>query len=366
MPTDSGDSLRGRLAAATPAAVSDDVLELRREISGLNDRLRRFRSKYGILREALLDVLAENPPRISAPPRPARDRRRREERTAVLHVSDLQLGKRTATYDLEVAGARLHQLAEITAKITETQRSAYKIEECRLYLGGDLVEGERIFRGQAHLIDRSLLGQAVREGPALVVRLILDLLATFRTVHVIAVSGNHGRVDFEAHPETNWDTVAAEIVRTTLLGSPDHPRLELEDRLTFHVSTDWHHVDRMPGGWGNLLIHGHQIRGGFAGFPWYGAGRKALGWFQVVREPWDYLWLGHFHTAAMATINYTEWRANGTTESGNDYAAAELASAGYPSQRLAFFNAEHGLVQEHVVYLTSPGERRPAARRFEP
>jgi len=43
--------------------------------------------------------------------------------------------------------------------------------------------------------------------------------------------------------------------------------------------------------------------------------------------------------------------ANGTTESDNEYAAADLSAAGEPCQRLAFFDEEHGLVADHQVFL---------------
>lgn len=360
----SASSILDAVEAAAPVADPAEIRDLREQIARLQGQVDRYRTRYGVLREALRDVFRDPPP-ITIPPAPKRDTRKREQRIAVLHVSDTQLGKRTASYSMDIGARRLELLVDLVRKITETQRSSYAIDECRLYLGGDLVEGERIFRGQAHLIDHSLLDQAVRIGPSIIVRMVLSLLATFRRVRVVAVSGNHGRDDFESHPDTNWDTVCAEVVRRTLLGDESHPRRELDGRLDMVVSTDWKYVDRMPGGWGNLIVHGHQIRGGFAGFPWYGAGRKSGGWYQVVAEPWDYLYFGHFHTAAMATVNFTEWRANGTTESGNDYAAAEMAAAGYPSQRLTFYNADHGLVQEHNLYLTQPGERVPAAQRFQ-
>ena len=54
--------------------------------------------------------------------------------------------------------------------------------------------------------------------------------------------------------------------------------------------------------------------------------------------------------------------ANGTTESDNEYALEQLAAAGWPVQRLAFFSAHHGLISDNPVWLTS--ERRSQAQRW--
>lgn len=349
-----------------PEADPEEIRDLRHQLTQARKQLARYRSRFGVLREALLEVL-ETPPPLKVPPLPKLGgKRKREERTAVIHVSDTQGGKETATYNMEMMRHRLLLAARKVITITDDLRHAYKIDEIRVYLGGDLVEGERIFRHQAHLIDRHLLDQAVRVGPSIFVEFILALLAHFRRVKVISVPGNHGRDDHTSHPETNWDTVCGDVIRAILLGSDAHPRRELAGRLEMHVEPGWYYVDRMPGGWGNLLIHGDQISGGFAGHPWYGSSRRVHGWYQAIPEPFDYVFYGHFHTRAMATVNFTEWRANGTTESDNEFARSQMAAAGYPCQSLYYFNEEYGLVQEHNLYLVGSDDRRPTTFRFTP
>ena len=102
----------------------------------------------------------------------------------------------------------------------------------------------------------------------------------------------------------------------------------------------------------HLIVHGDQIRGGFAGFPWYGAARKAQGWIDAIPEQWETLYFGHFHTYTGGTLNRRRWYCNGTTESDNEYAQEQLAACGMPVQRMQFWNREHGMVADRPVYLT--------------
>ena len=121
----------------------------------------------------------------------------------------------------------------------------------------------------------------------------------------------------------------------------------------------WYAIDRVFG-WRNLLTHGDLIRGGFAGFPFYGVGKKISGWSDALPEAWDNLYFGHFHTLASGRQNSRAWYCNGTVESDNDYARAELAATGLPMQRLQFFNARHGMVADRPIYLTYGLERKRA------
>jgi len=340
--------------------------DLRHQLQREKEKNERYRSRYGVLLDALREATHE-PPDLTIPPTPKSDRRQKENRTAVLQISDTQLGKRTPTYSMDVGEQRVLQAGQKAVKLTQDLRPSYRCDRIKVYFTGDLVEAESVFKHQAHIIEASLLRQAVVRGPAIFAKLILLLLEDFRFVDTVWVPGNHGKDGNKlAHPETNWDTVVAELVKAILLGSDDYPRRELANRLTFKISHDFYAIDEMPGGWKNLIVHGHQIRGGFAGIPHYGVQRATHGWFQSIpSDGWDYLWASHFHQTAMAVVNYTEWRLNGTTQSPDDpYVLEHLKAAGYPMQRLAYYNEEIGLAQESNLYLVQPGERGPVTVRF--
>jgi hypothetical protein len=285
---------------------------------------------------------------------PRKDRRAAKEEIAVAHISDTQIGKITATYDSEIAHNRLLEYI-ITAKdIIELRRSHAKIDELHIYFGGDMVEGELIFPAQAHSIDQSVFEQAVKTAPSILANVVLEALDTVRKVKVICVPGNHGRPASRkagSHPKTNWDSVCYHITELLVLGPEGRRNRHIESRCEFVIPDNWYAIDRVFGV-GNLIVHGHEIRGGFGGFPFYGVGKKMAGWIDAIPEDWTNLYFGHFHQYYSGEINRHNWFCNGSAESDNDYARQELASAGMPKQRLQFFNEDHGMISDNPIHLT--------------
>jgi len=349
----------------TREAEPGEIRVLKDEIKSLTKRLSKRLSGESLIIDAARQAY-EDPPNLVIPKKPRISRRKTGEiEIAALHVSDTQVGKVTDTYNSTVADERLQLLVDKVCHITDIRRTAAKIEEIRVYFGGDMVEGEDIFPHQAHQIDQGVFEQSVKTAPSALARAILKLLAHFRKVKIVAVPGNHGRngpKSTRSNPKTNWDNVCYEILKLMLLGPEGAPRRFPEDRLEIEISDSFWAVDHIFD-WGNLLVHGDQITGGFAGFPWYGTAKKAWGWIDAIPTPWDYLWFGHFHTYASAVLNHRTFLANGTTESDNDYAQAQLAAAGFPCQRLTFYTEEMGLISDNQVFLTAEGERLPQKLR---
>lgn len=332
-------------------ADSENLKILAKANKELRKKLHRQMSGEKMLTDALEEFLRAQSFEMDLPETPS-FQNKGEKEVAVLHISDTQIGKVTSTYDKHVAEQRLINLIQKTVKITNMRRSAATIDEIRVYLGGDMVEGEEIFPHQAHEIEESVYDQAMYTTPMILAKCVLMLLENFKKVKVVCVPGNHGRNGSRgtrSHPRTNWDNVCYRTTKLLLLGEKE----KIQDRLEWDDNEEWYAVDHVFD-WGNLIVHGDQIRGGFAGFPWYGTAKKAWGWIDSIPLPWDYLWFGHFHTyAGPVTLNRRTFLANGTTESDNSYAQAQLAAAGYPCQRLTFFNASHGLIADHQIFLTN-------------
>jgi hypothetical protein len=342
-------------------ALAQTIADLRGHIGRLERRNNSLRSNEWVIKEAVTTALEEMP-RTFRIPTAAPVRKGKGEEVAILHLSDIQLGKITRTYNSTVADERVQMAMRKTIQITDMRRNNAMIRELHVYLGGDMVEGEDIFPHQAHLIDSPLFDQACINGPSIFTRAILTAMAHFEVVKVFCVYGNHGRnggKHTRSHPKTNWDRVFYHTLRTTLLGTEAHPRKEM-GRLEFFESDEFWLVDRVFA-WGNLIVHGHQITGGFAGFPWYGTAKKAWGWIDSIEEPWDNLYFGHFHTPAFATLGGRVFYANGTTESDNEFAKETLAACGVPSQRLQFMNADHGVISDDMLMLV---DRKPNALKF--
>lgn len=280
---------------------------------------------------------------------PARDHRKGKPEVAVAMLSDWQLGKKTPSYSSEVCEQRVALYAEKVEQLAGIQRADHPVREVRVWLLGDLVEGELIFPGQAHRIDSSLYRQVVVDGPRILSDFLRRMLGAFDRVHVTAVIGNHGAIGGpvrrESHPETNADTMLYRIVE----------QIVRDPRLTWTIADPsgergWYAIDHI-GAYSALLFHGDQVRGGFAGFPWYGFGKKVLGWRQVM-EPFTDAACGHWHQPVSFPLNEVIVRVNGSTESDNTYALENLAAAGRPCQWLFFVDPEKGRVtSEHRVWL---------------
>lgn len=277
---------------------------------------------------------------------PKADKRKADDEVAILILSDWQLGKITPTYNSEICAERIIQLAEKVNKLVEIQRKAHPVKEIRVYLLGDLIEGEDIFPGQAHLVDASLYNQ-VFHGGEILAGLVRNLAGAFEHVKVVGVIGNHGRLGRRGtfHPESNADAMMYRIASMLV---KEQKNVEWIETLA-KGERAWFATDEVKGKtW--FLFHGDQVSGGFAGFPWYGFGKKLQGWNMTV-APFDYSVAGHFHTPTRMYLNgITHW-SGGSTESSNTYAQEQLASAGEPCQWLLFQHPE-GVTAEYLIRLT--------------
>jgi hypothetical protein len=280
---------------------------------------------------------------------PPAQRRTKDAEIAISPLADWQLAKVTVDYSTDVCEERIERLGDKAVMLTEIQRSDHPVKECRVYLLGDLIEGELVFPGQSHLVDASLYRQVLADGPRILGGYLRRLASCFEQVRVVGVVGNHGSLGGRArrdyHPESNADAMMYEATRLSL---------EQEKRITWDPNfiageRKWFAIDEL-GSKRAFLFHGDQIKGGFAGFPWYAFGRKLQGWDRIYN--FDYAFSGHFHTPVRGyyTGDIRHW-GSGTTESSNTYAAESLAASGEPSQWLLFAHPEHGISAEYECHL---------------
>ena len=332
------EALVDELSQNSSDQVAQEVKILRREIKSLKDKLKEGGGYESLIRSCIATHYSR-PPELIMPPPPKK---------------------------LAVIGARrLHDYAQKVVEITKIKRSGSTIDELRLYLGGDMVEGETgNYPSQPYDVHSSVIRQAMREAPDMFEGMIYYLLKYFKKIHVIGVPGNHGRGCSRfgtKHPETNWDRVFYWVLRDRILGSDLKPDRKMRQRVTFEIpeGDQFWVLDRVWG-WGNLIVHGDQIRG-WAGIPFYGTQKKVHGWADSMPRDWDNLFFGHFHQHASGTINYRRWFCTGSTESSNNYALEQLASAGPPSQRLLFMTEKNGIISDHQIFLEE--ERMPIMDR---
>lgn len=274
---------------------------------------------------------------------PKKDKRPKPE-TALLHLTDWQLGKHTDSYDTEVCKERVRRVVEKTIRLTEVQRADHPVDRIIVMLGGDMIENVSTFPGQAFEVDSTAFSQ-VFEAAALIEATIISLLEHFDQVEVYEVAGNHGRIGKkgEAPRRDNWDRVLYRIARD---------KLSTQARLAWHEPTGWYEIVHVSDHYAALLHHGDSIKSFGGNVPAFGISRKTIAWSSGVTEPFVDAYCGHFHQSMTLTL------ANGgrafvtpSTESGSEYAREFVAAKGRPGQRLHFVHPVHGVSAEYMIWL---------------
>lgn len=342
-------------SVASDLDAAQKVDDLRSQVRRLEKSLAKAKDKRAGLVEATYQAMHDAVSSISLPsvPKPPKDRRTKSLEVAVPILSDLQLAKVTPSYNSEVAERRVGLFADKVVSLTEIQRADHPVKTCTLVCLGDLVEGEMIFPGQSWLIDSSLYRQ-VTHGAEILVDFIRRMLASFESVHVICVIGNHGAIGGRSrrdmHPESNADRM---LYRTAELLLRDEPRVTWQIPEFTAGDRGWYAVANI-GRFNALCVHGDQFRGGgYGGLPFYSFMKKSLGWKTSLPVDFDEIWCGHWHQPTRLTFNSVTLRVAGSTESYNTYAQEMLAAVGQPSQPLLFVSPSNGRVTaDYTCWLT--------------
>lgn len=269
--------------------------------------------------------------------------------TELWHITDLQGGKKTTTYNLDVMAHRVHQVVDKGIKLADIQRSDHQVEDLVILFGGDMIEGLFNFPRQVFETDSTIFGQW-----SAVSRLLVDItrraLGSFKTVTVVPEWGNHGRIGSkrDAIPlSDNIDRMCYHFAKTILAVTDPDPRLKWQD-----CPENIQHVE--IGNYRALSIHGDEIgRNGFASPP------AIARWANDMRSgacafPFRDVYVGHYHTnmeVSMAngvgTVFFT-----GSTESGSLYAMESMARGSVPTQRCHFIDPEKGRVtSRYTIWL---------------
>lgn len=295
---------------------------------------------YSAARDAML---AHGPaPKVSAPPK---DRRSAKPEVALLHLTDWQMGKRTRSYDMDIARKRIAAACTAAVELADIQRSHHPVRDCHVMLGGDMVEGVSIFPGQAWEVEAAGFEQLVATA-SLIESSVRYLLEHFDTVTVWEEIGNHGRIGRKGdvpHGD-NVDRMAYTLARS---------HVGAHQRLTWNPWAGGLGTHVTIGGYVALLAHGDEIKSFGGNTPAFGILRKANAWATGVVAPFQDLYLGHFHHAmALSMANGGRVFVTGSPESDNEYAREFVAATSQPSQRLHFVDPARGRVTaEYLLWL---------------
>jgi hypothetical protein len=342
--------------------VSDIIADLKAEadeadLREANLRLLRQldkekRNKADVV-EAVYKAVTDNLHSLTFPPsvHPPSRRQAKGGETAIVTFSDLQLGQVTATYNSDIAEQRVALYADRVLRLVDLQRSDHPVRKGKVYLLGDLIEGELIVPSHPHQVDSSVYAQVALNGPRILTDFIRRMASAFPDgVDVVSVPGNHGDVGGPArkmyNPETNFDRMLSTIVRHVFEASG-------ERRVTFRIPdgygrSSWYAVDYV-GDVGFHLWHGHQARRSSSSshLPFY---KLVLGWAAgAIPEPFSVSICGHHHVPTMLSIGTRSLFINGTFASDSEYAVERLASNAKVGQWLLFAQAGRGLTAQYLV-----------------
>lgn len=226
---------------------------------------------------------------------------------AVLLISDTHIGKRTASYDLDVAEKRLQFVGERVTHLIKHHQP--QIKSVAIFLLGDIVDGEEVYPSQSYCIDHVRVDTLKRVAPMMQawqgtfsVGALLQtyLAAQFLHDHIVkplldanlkvelwAVAGNHGSPSIvNLHPMTNFDQFAylllSEMVKPYKIPCNASPSPYLVADIC---------------GKRFLLYHGTGIKV-YQRIPLYGIMTKAVNWLAYKQFGHiDAICLGHFHVA---------------------------------------------------------------------
>lgn len=247
----------------------------------------------------------------------------KKEETAVLCISDVHLGKKTETYNLNQFVKRLDNLLASVSEVTSLVRKNCNIKKLHIFLMGDILDGEEIFPSQQASLEHHLFHQLVY-AEKYFSSFIKSLLEIFEEVELDCVYGNHGRKSKACSTKTNFDLIFYKMLELQFKEIP---------RVIFNISEEFYNYAEVSGK-RFLLVHGHQFVM-TNGTPWYSILRAVANWSGSLPKSFDYMACGHFHTTGMIPWNTKRIILNGTFTSSDDFSQEVVKQI--PSNTMWFF-----------------------------
>lgn len=276
------------------------------------------------------------------------------EQELVLLFSDCQIGEKIerdetpfGEYNSEIFKKRLGKLYEGVIGITERHRKDTPINKLNIFMLGDIIDGEKIFRGQSARVDGNVIDQFTT-GLESITNFMHSLEKHYKNIHISCVAGNHGRVDEKKDSNkfyVNWDYLMYKFLKE---------RLEHNSKISFNVPKTWYIIDDVKG-WKFYLTHGDDIQR-YMQIPWYGLERydgKNMKLMQSIGEKYDYMCIGHLHVPFQWDAAIGERICNGSFSSGNHFAAKKLQSTTRPTQIMFGVHPERGISFRYLLRLDS-------------
>jgi len=266
-----------------------------------------------------------------------------DEETAVLLLSDMQIGHLTPTTTTRVVRNRAMRLAERIVKIVEIHRQAFPINRLAIFALGDIVHNDRVGRTVSlDELEQVVMEQVFASAVPTLTDFLLSLQPHFAKIDVYTVDGNHGSLGRYSAVKTNWDNV---VYRTLAL------RLAEQPRISFTIAKDSFYQKVSIYKWTFLLAHGDQIPMHLT-LPWYGLTTRAMRWQgSLPGKKFHYLTIGHFHVCSSLDWNELEIFVNGAFITDDQWVYKKYGLSNSTSQWLFGVHPRQGISFRYKVRL---------------
>jgi hypothetical protein len=246
-----------------------------------------------------------------------------DEEEMVLLFSDLQVGHKSPSTNLEVLKKRMETLVNGVAKIVSLQRQAIPIKKLHVFALGDMIQSEDIMsKVDLDSLEMVLMDQIFNGAVPLTEKMLLSLLPLFPDgIDVWCVPGNHGAISKTSAPSTNWDTIIFKILEA---------KTQNYKNLRWHIEEKLFYQQVTIQGKKFMLSHGDCIPR-YLNIPIYGVTQRAMRWQGSIGE-FEYLCLGHFHTPLRMDWNNTEIIINGCFMSEDQWVLKAIGMSTQPAQ----------------------------------
>ena len=251
-----------------------------------------------------------------------------------------------AEYNSELFIGRMNLWAEKICLFRDQDKNSLGLNKLVMYMLGDHMEGELIYKGQAYNIDLITMDQFMLAFQTYV-DIILFFASVFPKIEIFCVLGNHGRLGRkgEAHPKSNFDYLLYRMLNHTL---------KKQNNVKIYVSKSPTMIVR-NGNYNFSLNHNDDVRS-YLGIPYYGLDRKARRLNNLYNMIINYMLGGHFHTSANLHDNII---LNGSMVGGSDLSVNKMNTAELPSQKIFYFDGNHGIHRVSDIKLAEPVKLTP-------
>ena len=282
--------------------------------------------------------------------------------TMVAPLTDTHVGDRVLIeemnglneYNIDIFGRRLHGWVGQIVDLVTLRRNFAEVPDLVVPMLGDMISGD-IHDELARTNIDNCMNQMIR-GAYMISQALMELAASFETVHVPAVVGNHGRMTNRVPAKDrnmDWDYMLYQWVAAFC---------KAQKNISFHIPKSPFTVFDAAGH--NILImHGDSVPGGGSSASLTNVVhrlRTALQYketaavevpLDIVDSRFEAVMMGHYHRVDEMDVGTGQVFICGTMKGGDEYALNRLHLMTEAKQIVTYWSEKHGYIGKEIVYL---------------